>query len=209
MGRLAAYIAPPVYDEDGFGLGSLIVLRDATERKRVRDEEMRLLTLDPLTSLFNRAYFNRRIDEQVELAFRNGHIVLLMMGDLDRFKVVNDTLGHQVGDELLAQVAQRIRQVSRESDLIARLGGDEFAVLHSNAESLLAGGAHAEKICQAIAFPFHIDGHEILIGASIGVAAFPDDAASVRSLIRKADLALYKAKQGGRSRFCYFTDELD
>jgi diguanylate cyclase (GGDEF)-like protein len=143
------------------------------------------------------------------LASRNRQMLLLLLIDLDRFKEVNDTLGHDAGDQLLKEAAARIRKVSRESDLVARLGGDEFAVLQLNPGSATAGGVVAGKLLDVLAQPFFLAGREAQISASIGIAVYPDDASNSDELMKKSDLALYQAKAEGRNAFHYFTDALD
>ena len=198
-----------IMGSDGQPIGYLQILRDITQRKLAHDEVRRLATIDVLTGLANRAAFDSRRSEMVAQAERSGQLLLLLMIDLDQFKEVNDVLGHQAGDQLLRLAAQRIRGVSRESDYIARLGGDEFALLHLHAASPASGAALAEKLLQQMAQPFLIHGREVKISASIGIAVCPLDATSPDSLLNKADLALYHAKNAGRNRYHYYTQALD
>ncbi|NVM77401.1 diguanylate cyclase (GGDEF)-like protein/PAS domain S-box-containing protein [Duganella sp. SG902] len=202
-------VLTPIPGGDGQPSGYLKILRDITERKLAQDEIRRLATVDVLTGLANRAAFDARRSEMVSLAERTGQQLLLLMVDLDQFKEVNDMLGHQAGDQLLQQAAQRIRAVSRESDYIARLGGDEFALLQPYAPSPASGGVLAEKLLQEMAQAFMINGREIKISASIGIAVCPVDATSPDALLKKADLALYHAKNAGRNRYHYYTQALD
>jgi len=195
--------------ENGLPNGYLKILRDITERKLAQDEIRRLATIDVLTGLANRAAFDTRRSEMVSMAERTGQLLLLLMIDLDRFKEVNDELGHHAGDVLLQQTARRIREVSRESDYIARLGGDEFALLHLHPPSPASGGVLAEKLLTELAQPFLISGREVKISASIGIAVCPVDATVPDSLLKKADLALYHAKNAGRNRYHYYTQALD
>jgi diguanylate cyclase (GGDEF)-like protein/PAS domain S-box-containing protein len=194
---------------NGAPLGYLKILRDITERKLAEDEIHRLATVDVMTGLSNRAAFDTRRSEMLSLAERTGQLVLLMMIDLDQFKEVNDELGHQSGDQLLRQAAQRIREASRESDYVARLGGDEFGLLQLNAPSPASGGLLAEKLLIELARPFLIGEREIRISASIGIAVYPLDAVTPDNLLTKADLALYHAKNAGRNRYHYYTQALD
>ena len=202
-------VLTPILDGQGQLLGYLKILRDITERKLAQDEIRRLASIDVLTGLANRAAFDARRCEMVALAERTGQLLLLLMIDLDEFKEVNDVLGHQAGDTLLRQTAQRIRAVSRESDFVARLGGDEFAMLQLNAPSPASGGMLAEKLLHELAQPFLIGEREVNISASIGIAVCPVDARAPDSLLKKADLALYHAKAAGRNCFHYYTAELD
>ena len=162
-----------------------------------------------LTGLFNRAAFDTRRNELAASALRNHHKLLLFMIDLDRFKQVNDTYGHHAGDRVLQLAGARIRALSRESDVVARIGGDEVALLQFNPTSPPAGAGLASKIVAALNLPFPIDGREVYIGGSIGIAVFPDDATTPDALLKSADLALYQAKSQGRNGYHYFTDELN
>ncbi|WP_170304295.1 putative bifunctional diguanylate cyclase/phosphodiesterase [Duganella radicis] len=202
-------VLTPIRDAGGEIIGYLKMLRDITERKLAQDEMRRLATIDVLTGLANRAAFDARRSEMVSLAERSGQLLLLLMVDLDQFKEVNDALGHQAGDQLLQQAARRIRAVSRESDYVARLGGDEFALLQLHVPSPSSGGVLAEKLLHELALPFVINGREVKISASIGIAVCPVDATTPDTLLKKADLALYHAKNAGRNRFHYYTEELD
>jgi diguanylate cyclase (GGDEF)-like protein/PAS domain S-box-containing protein len=202
-------VMTPMPGDDGQPAGYLKILRDITDLKLAHDQIRRLATIDVLTGLANRAAFDTRRSEMVALAERSGQPLLLLMIDLDRFKEVNDALGHQAGDQLLQLAAQRIRAVSRESDFVARLGGDEFGLLQPHAPSPASGGALADKLLQALARPFQIDGREVVISGSIGIAVCPVDATAPDTLLTKADLALYHAKNAGRNRYHYYTQALD
>jgi diguanylate cyclase (GGDEF)-like protein/PAS domain S-box-containing protein len=202
-------VLTPIADDQGAMIGYLKILRDITERKMAQDEIRRLASIDVLTGVSNRAAFDSRRAELVSLAVRTHQLLLLMMIDLDQFKEVNDSLGHQAGDLLLQQTALRIRAVSRESDFIARLGGDEFALLQLHAPSPADGGVLAEKLLLELAKPFLIGDREVRISASIGIAVCPIDATTPDALLKNADTALYHAKNAGRNCFHYYTAELD
>jgi diguanylate cyclase (GGDEF)-like protein len=166
---------------------------------------------DVLTGLPNRALFTDRVERALVTARRvGGTRPVVMLIDLDRFKEVNDTLGHHHGDELLRQVGPRIASVLRSSDTVARLGGDEFAVLLPTATSAAAAVEVAEKILQALDRPFDVNGVEIEIGASLGIAAFPDHGEDVETLVQRADVAMYGAKAGrtGSELYARATDDL-
>ena len=195
--------------DPGQPIGFLKILRDVTDRKLAQDEIHRLASIDVLTGLANRAAFDAHRAEMVALAGRTGELLLLRMIDLDQFKEVNDLMGHQAGDHLLQQVAQRIRAISRESDFVARIGGDEFAMLQLHAPSPSAGGTLAEKLLESLRLPFVIDERDIRISASIGIAVCPVDATTPDHLLKKADLAMYHAKNDGRNCYHYYTRELD
>lgn len=199
----------PVRERDGELVGYVKVLRDATERKRQDDVIARLALVDALTGLPNRAEFHQRLHELVASALRHDAPFILLLLDLDHFKEVNDRFGHAAGDALLQQVAARMREQVRETDVVARLGGDEFAILLADSTDPNAGGVVADKLVAALSQPFPIDDHEAQVGASIGISVFPQDANTADQLMRNADLALYRAKAMGRGGFQYFTQMMD
>ncbi len=163
---------------------------------------------DNLTGLPNRVLLNERLEQALARAKRDEFVVAHIL-DLDHFKLVNDTLGHPVGDKLLQMVATRLRKLVRETDTVARMGGDEFAIVQaplvraSDAETL------ARRVIEAVSQPYEIDGHQVVIGVSIGIAVGPLVAATPERLMRNADLALYEAKGGGRGTFRYFEPAMD
>jgi len=189
--------------------GYLKIFRDITDRKTTEAEVHRMANQDMLTGLANRYSLETHANEQIALATRSGQRLALLLIDLDRFKQVNDSLGHHAGDLLLQQAAQRMRAALRESDVIGRLGGDEFVVLQLNMASMQAGAELAEKLIAVLSQPFDLGEHPVQIGASIGIAACPDDASDLDQLLKKADLALYRAKEDGKGRFHYFTEQMD
>ncbi len=163
---------------------------------------------DDLTGLINRHAFEDRLRDQISRASRGEQGALLFI-DLDSFKKVNDTEGHKAGDRLLVEIAERLKRSLREVDTIARLGGDEFAVIVPGCESEKAVSQLCERLIKAIVKPVVVDRMEHTVGASIGVAMFPDDGESVEELIMKADSAMYRAKETGRARFAFFDDTLN
>jgi len=166
-----------------------------------RDTEMRLDFIahhDSLTGLPNRLQFQMQLEHGVAYARRHESRLAVLFVDIDHFKTINDTLGHDAGDQVLVQFAQRLRQCVREVDTVARQGGDEFIVLLTELRSGADAQQVAEKIMRAIAEPFLVNGDPLPVAASIGVAVYPDDDADIESLIEKADLAMYAAKQGGK-----------
>ena len=199
----------PIRSDNNEIIGYLKILQDITERKAAQDEICRLATVDPLTGLANRSCFNTRTNEMILLSTRVGQSLHLFMIDLDGFKEINDTHGHHAGDELLRQVAYRLKDASRESDFLARLGGDEFGLLQIGSPHLASSGVLAAKLVACLAHPFDIGGVAVQISASVGIASSPEDGTDPDDLLKKADLALYKAKSAGRNGFHYFTDELD
>ena len=195
-------------DADGRILHFDGVVSDITERKRAEEEVHRLAHYDALTGLPNRSLLNDRIRQAIALAERKARKVTVMFMDLDRFKAVNDSLGHQVGDELLISVSQRLSEELRQYDTISRLGGDEFVVVMPDAGPDVAA-FKAESIIQDFRQPFRIAGHELIITPSIGIAMFPDDSNEPEVLLRHADTAMYHAKERGRATFQFFTSELN
>jgi len=200
--------ATPLRDGDG-AVGALLgITRDISEKKRSEDLIWRQANFDILTGLPNRYMFQDRLAHEIKRARRAGASVALLFIDLDDFKEVNDTLGHETGDALLVAVAERIRSCVRESDTVARLGGDEFTVILPG----LSGADGAEQVCQGIiarlAEVFTLRDEAIFLSASIGVTFYPADAGSVEDLLKNADQAMYSAKRSGRNRVGYFTAEL-
>ena len=171
---------------------------DITDRKRAEEQVKHIAFHDALTGLPNRLLFNDRLTMAVAHAHRSGERVSILFLDLDRFKVINDSLGHSVGDELLRRVAERLAGCVREGDTVARLGGDEFTVLAERMEKEDDAAKIAQKILGALRLPFFIDGRELFITASMGVAIYPADGESAEDLVRNADTAMYRAKEQGR-----------
>lgn len=166
-------------------------------------EELRHMAQhDPLTGLPNRALFSDRLENELARAKRQGGHFALIFLDLDRFKPVNDTYGHAVGDRLLQQVARRLKDTVRASDTVGRIGGDEFVVLMPMIAEAEAASVLAEKLRQVIARPFKLDGRELTISCSLGVALYPDDGADEIMLTNRADEAMYRAKESGRDAVC-------
>jgi diguanylate cyclase (GGDEF)-like protein/PAS domain S-box-containing protein len=199
----------PVRSRGGKHLGFVKILRDATQEKQTGEATSRLALEDSLTGLANRAEFHNRFVDMAASAQRHAQSLVLMLIDLDRFKDVNDRLGHAAGDALLQQAAHRMRAVVRDTDFIARFGGDEFVVLVPDAQSPHEGGAVAEKLVASLSRPFQISEREVQIGASIGLAAYPQDAPDLDQLFMKADLALYRAKAAGRGVYRFYSAQMD
>jgi diguanylate cyclase (GGDEF)-like protein len=181
--------------------GMVRTFTDITERKRTEARIAEMATHDELTGLANRSLFRERVEHALERTQRYGEPFAVLMLDLDRFKPINDTLGHPVGDEVLKETALRLQFCARESDTVARLGGDEFAILQAQATTQEEVVHLAQRILDSIAVPLDIDGHKLEIGATIGVAFAPRDAADHDQLITRADQALYDGKKSGRN--CY------
>lgn len=163
---------------------------------------------DGLTDLPNRVLLNEHL-EQALARVKRGEIVATHLLDLDYFKNVNDTLGHPVGDKLLKMVADRLRGLVREADTIARMGGDEFAIVQVGVAQPSDATSLAQRVIEAVGEPYEIDGHQVIVGTSVGIAISPEDGLSPDSLLRNADLALYRAKSGGRGTMRFFEPEMD
>jgi diguanylate cyclase (GGDEF)-like protein/PAS domain S-box-containing protein len=181
---------------------------DITERTRAEERIRHMARHDSLTGLPNRAAFRDEMEQALKRA-RRGQMLAALCLDLDHFKNVNDTLGHLLGDKLLCAVAARLKDVVRETDTIARLGGDEFAVLQVGLDKPEAASAFAQRIIAAINQPYEIEGHQVIVSTSIGIAIAPNDGSTTEQLLRNADMALYRAKSDGRSVFRYFEPEMD
>ncbi len=196
-------------DDEHLFAGTYGVARDISERKKAEATITFQAYHDLLTGLPNRSLFKDRLGQAIANAHRHGIILAIMFLDLDRFKVVNDTLGHLVGDELLQMSSQRLRNCLREGDTLARIGGDEFMVLLPHIRSRDNASQIAQKILTALKAPFLIGDHELYISASIGIAVHPDDGDSMETLIKHADIAMYSAKEHGRNDFRFFDQELN
>jgi diguanylate cyclase (GGDEF)-like protein/PAS domain S-box-containing protein len=189
--------------------GWLATHEDITERRRAEAEIVHLARHDALTGLANRADFNAKLEEASKRLKRNGGAVTVMMIDLDRFKAVNDTLGHPAGDQLLIEVGQRLKSTVRETDVLARLGGDEFAIIQEGGPNQHeAAIALALRIIDAISQPFDLNGNRANLGTSIGIVLAPEHESDPEGLLKRADLALYDAKANGRNDYRFFRSEL-
>jgi diguanylate cyclase (GGDEF)-like protein/PAS domain S-box-containing protein len=185
------------------------ILTDITEKKEAAEKIMCLARTDALTGLANRATFIDRLRQTFAAAKRGANRFAILYLDLDRFKDINDTLGHVAGDLLLQSVAERLKGCTRETDLVARLGGDEFAILQSNLVDLADAGVLASKIHKALAAPYPGADTEMRITVSIGISPYTPETAGPDEMLAQADLALYRAKDEGRNQYCFHTDDLD
>ena len=197
----------------GFALlGGLVMrhMRRTTQTIAAGETQLRHLALhDPVCGLPNRIYFGERLESVIGEVRRGGPSAAVFYIDLDHFKDVNDTLGHHVGDELILNVTQRLSRVMREDDLVARLGGDEFAIITICASDSYSLQAIAGRIIAAVCAPYSISGHNIVIGASIGIAVIDRRARDAGDILRYADMALYRAKNEGRNRACIYDAAMD
>ena len=185
------------------------VIEDITERKKSEQRIAFMALHDALTGLANRAAVTQKIEEAAQRQRRYGEPFNVLLLDLDRFKHVNDTLGHSAGDALLREAAVRLKASLRETDILARLGGDEFAIIQvGDQDPRQAAGVLAERIIEIIGKPFSIDGNEVNIGTSIGIALAPEHGINPDSLLKMADMALYSAKSGGRNGYRFFDPDM-
>jgi diguanylate cyclase (GGDEF)-like protein len=188
--------------------GHVFTHHDITERRRSEAKIVHMALHDSLTDLPNRVLMNERLEHALARVKR-GEILAVHLLDLDHFKSVNDTLGHAAGDKLLKMVTARLRQLVRETDTIARMGGDEFAVLQVAICQPADATALALRIIETVSAPYLIEGQQVVIGTSVGLAIGPADGVTPDQLIRNADLALYRAKGDGRGTYCFFGPDMD
>jgi diguanylate cyclase (GGDEF)-like protein/PAS domain S-box-containing protein len=194
----------PLRDKSGSIIGFRAVSRDVTQRKQFEQKLADMATHDPLTGLPNRSLLNDRLTMGLALSRRNGNRLAILMLDLDRFKVVNDTMGHAIGDQLLKAVAGRLEGITRKSDTIARMGGDEFVLVLPQISSPNDSGKLAQRILDVFEGPFVLDGHQLKVTTSIGIAIYPDDGKEIEILLKNADNAMYQAKEEGRDMYRFY-----
>lgn len=187
--------------------GTVYSFRDVTERERSVAVINRQATSDTVTGMANRFCFDNALERAVERARENGSLLAVMFIDLDRFKRINDELGHAVGDELLRCVAERMRHCVRDDDLVARWGGDEFTILLPRIQSAEEVALVAQRILDTLKSPLRIGEHSLQVSASIGIAVHPDEGGDATTLLKRADLALYRVKENGRNGFLRYCDD--
>ncbi len=197
-----------VRDNQGKVINYVGIFSDITESKASEMRLNKLVNHDTLTGLPNRRLVNELLNHALKRGEREQHKTAVLFIDLDRFKAINDSLGHQVGDKLLFEVASRISLVIRDSDVVARLGGDEFLVMMNFITQSDDAAIVAQKIIQEVQREFIIDGHEIFIGASIGISISFQDGNDVESLIKAADIAMYQVKNRGKNNYCFYSEDL-
>ncbi|WP_150290660.1 putative bifunctional diguanylate cyclase/phosphodiesterase [Sphingobium estronivorans] len=200
--------ASPRYDEAGAFLGFRGVGSDITQQRESADRIAQLARFDPLTGLPNRAHLHEVLDQSMAMARGGAAGCAFLMIDLDRFKGINDTLGHQVGDMLLTQVARRLRHIFSDSEFCGRIGGDEFAVVIPQVAANRGIDTLAAAIISGLSAPYQVDEHLLYVGASVGSALSPQDGKEAEALIRSADLALYRAKSEGGGLHCAYEPQL-
>ena len=193
-----------IMDEEQYLHGYVMVFQDISQSRSEKLMTAYLANHDVLTGLANRALFMQQLQQCCDVMARKCEKFAIMFVDLDRFKPVNDQLGHQAGDQLLRQVSQRLSHCLRKTDMVGRLGGDEFILLLQYIRQPADVIHIAEKIRYEIARPYHMQERDIHIGCSLGIAVFPDDASTAEQLVQHADLAMYAAKQQGRDRYCFY-----
>lgn len=185
------------------------VCRDITERKIAQHELYKLAHHDILTGLPNRVLLEDRLQQTKALAHRTESSFAVLFLDLDRFKIINDTLGHAIGDELLRMVAIRLKAALRETDTIARIGGDEFIIVLQDIKDRSNTASMAEKITRSLSLPFKLRDHELFITTSLGIAIYPEHASLSDELMKKADIAMYHAKARGRNNYQFYSNDMD
>ncbi|WP_298827267.1 bifunctional diguanylate cyclase/phosphodiesterase [uncultured Planococcus sp.] len=185
-----------------------LIIRDITDRKATEEKISNLVYLDSLTGLPNRRLFNDRLESSIAQASENAAVLTVLYLDLDQFKLVNDTYGHQTGDQLLLEVAQRINSCLDKTDTLARLGGDEFIALLPNADYTKAQ-ATAQKILKVLNEPFLLNNETVFTTPSIGASLFPADGKDPEALVKNADIAMYRVKEEGKNNFQFFTSEMN
>ena len=201
--------AAPIHDRRGAVTGAVMVFHDVSEARALSLRMSYLAQHDSLTNLPNRMLLNDRLTEAISLARRHGRKLALLFLDLDRFKHVNDSLGHAVGDRLLKIVAQRLVACVRSSDTVSRQGGDEFVILLTEVAHVQDAAVSADKILLALRAPYLIDQHELHLTASVGIVTHPDDGADAETLLRNADFAMYHAKDSGRDNYQFFKPDMN
>ncbi len=204
---LDCYATPRLID--GKVMGRVWNIRDVTELRRSEQESRHNANHDRLTGLPNRVLFRDRLEQALKLNARKKLGLAILFLDLDGFKIINDSLGHEAGDELLQQVSDRLAKILRNEDVLSRHGGDEFVLMLQGVEKIKAASASAERIINLFEVPFKVIGQEISISTSIGIALTPGDGDTPSLLIRNADMAMYHAKSRGRNNFQFFSEDLE
>src|ERR1700676_4409501 len=198
----------PIQDQDGNVTGAVVAFHDVSAAQAKSLEMSHLAHHDSLTDLPNRVLFNDRLTQAIALAKRQSKRLAVMFVDLDHFKKINDSLGHDVGDKLLQSVAGRLKACVRRPDTISRMGGDEFVILSPQVEKAEDAAISARKALRALTAPHTVDGKSLDLNVSIGVSTYPIDGQDAESLLNRADNALYDAKQRGRNNYQFFPHEM-
>lgn len=201
--------AAPIHDRRGEILGSVIIFRDVIVSRERRLQMLHLAEHDALTELPNRLLLSDRLARSIALSRRYGRRLAVLFIDCDKFKHINDTLGHAIGDQVLRSIARRLTACVRESDTVSRHGGDEFLVLLSEVDHAGDAGVLAEKIVQSVSEPHLVAGHELQLTVSVGISLYPEDGQDAQSLIGRADAAMYHAKNTGRNRVGFYRPDME
>ncbi|WP_372942804.1 EAL domain-containing protein [Shewanella sp.] len=201
--------AAPIRNENGEVIGAIMVFHDVSEAMAMAMKMSHLANHDQLTDLPNRILLQDRLSVACSAAESFGNKAAALLVDIDHFKYLNDSLGHQLGDEMICLMAQRLRSLIPPSYTLARLGGDEFVILMSDAHSVEASSVLAAKLVEAMHEPFILAGQKFSVSISVGISVFPNDAKDAEELMRHADVAMYRAKQEGRNRFSFFSHDLE
>jgi diguanylate cyclase (GGDEF)-like protein len=199
----------PIHDRRGQVTGAVMVFRDVSSARGLSLRMSYLAQHDCLTELPNRVLLTDRLNQAMAVAQRNGKELAVLFLDVDRFKHINDSLGHAIGDRLLQAIAQRLLACVRSTDTVSRQGGDEFVILLSEVSHARDAGLSADKILEALRAPYVIDQREMHVTASIGIVTYPDDGTDVGTLVKHADVAMYHAKESGRNNYQFFKAEMN
>lgn len=208
-GKVFDRYSAPLVDSQSRYRGRICYFRDITVRKLAEERVQFLAYYDALTGLPNRALLRDRLAKALAAARRHKDKIALLFLDLDRFKDINDSLGHSVGDLLLQEVAERLKKWGREQDTVARLGGDEFLITLTHVKDVPDAAVAAERLMDAMTAEFIVQGHYINVSCSLGISIFPEHGADAETLIKNADAAMYSAKDGGRNNFQFFTADMN
>jgi diguanylate cyclase (GGDEF)-like protein/PAS domain S-box-containing protein len=201
--------AAPVRDERGNINGVVMVFRDITEQKNAQRQISQLVYHDHLTGLPNRRLLQDRVEKAISSSNRNDSRLALLLVDLDHFKVINDTLGHETGDKMLMQTGDRLKNCIREQDTIARIGGDEFVIMLANMHEASEAAVVAQKILASLSSPYLINGAELHSSPSMGISIYPEDGQDFVMLMKHADAAMYHTKESGRASYRFYTEEMN
>jgi diguanylate cyclase (GGDEF)-like protein/PAS domain S-box-containing protein len=197
------------FNKDGTPCRRVALFSDISEQKKSEKLIWQQANFDTLTGLPNRRMFHDRLEQEIKKAHRGKRHLALLFIDLDRFKEINDTLGHDKGDLLLSEAADRLKSCVRDSDTVARLGGDEFTIILGELDDTSRVDRVSQAVLQSMAVPFSLGGGVAHVTASIGITLYPEDSTVLDSLLKNADQAMYAAKHQGRNRFSYFTQSMD
>jgi diguanylate cyclase (GGDEF)-like protein/PAS domain S-box-containing protein len=207
--RYASVSGKPMFDAKGAFIGYRGIGKDITAQRANEARIHYLARNDELTGLANRSAFQEQLAHAIRQSHRHGRAIAVLFIDLDRFKNINDTLGHEAGDTLLKEVARRLTSCLRESDTLARWGGDEFVATLEEFDSANDVALIARRVLEMLAVPYMVDGRELVITASVGISAYPEDGLDAQTLLKAADIAMYRAKEAGKNNFQYYSPQMN